>query len=422
MERLKADLSFEQFSYTRLLLGWLACSKRPFKWTEIQIALCVDLDGWETTRELNMDLMLRDDVQKICGSLVQILDGDRVEFVHSTAREYNVPYTCLVKYLTCSLFFRYISEQSEISIAAVECDLAIRCLRYLTLDIFDLDIADVDLRHYALRGDLGFQDYAISAWFMHVKQLIEGKDDFLADDKLVTMLTHIMDGFVQFYPDTFGPVSMSDNSYHDCRAFRYYPFYESLVRVWSHIISEQRKDIVSRNNVSIALLGQTLLRNRQLLESMAMEEETGLAMQYGLNIFRCSKLLCFYFHEGFKSAVSRDNHVNSHERPHHCTVENCSTGGMGFVSKTALTQHMRGFHPDECDLSDSFAPVNRRTVTGTQWKCPDCHKSFTRRSILVEHQRTHTGEKPFNCSFCGRRFARKNDVRRHEQTVCAISE
>jgi hypothetical protein len=266
-----------------------------------------------------------------------------------------------------------------------------------------------------VRGDLGFQDYAISAWFMHVKQLIEGKDDFLADQELITRLTRIIDGFVQFYPDAFPPISSSHNSYQDCSAFRYYPFYESLARVWSHIISAQRKDIVSRNNVSIALLGQTLVRNRQLLESMAMEEETGLAMQYGLNIFRCPKILCFYFHEGFQSAVTRDNHVNSHERPHHCTVTNCSTGGMGFASKTALTQHMRSFHPGECDLNDSFAPVNRRTVTGTQWECPDCHKSFTRNRILVEHQRTHTGEKPFKCAFCGRGFARKNDVKRHER-------
>lgn len=56
------------------------------KWTEIQVALSIDLHPESVLRELDMDLKLRDDVQELCGSLVQILKGNRVELVHSTAR------------------------------------------------------------------------------------------------------------------------------------------------------------------------------------------------------------------------------------------------------------------------------------------------------------------------------------------------
>lgn len=85
MDRLKADLSDEQLEYTTLLLGWLVCSKRPMKWTEIQVALTIDLHSESISHELDMDLKLRDDVQELCGSLVQVLDGNRIELVHSTA-------------------------------------------------------------------------------------------------------------------------------------------------------------------------------------------------------------------------------------------------------------------------------------------------------------------------------------------------
>jgi hypothetical protein len=83
MERLKRDLGPEQLEYTRLLLGWLVCSKRPLKWTEIQLALSIDME----MSDLNTDLKLRDDVQELCGSLVQLLEGNRVELVHSTAKQ-----------------------------------------------------------------------------------------------------------------------------------------------------------------------------------------------------------------------------------------------------------------------------------------------------------------------------------------------
>jgi hypothetical protein len=88
MERLERDLSLEQFRYTLLLLGWLVCSKRPLKWTEVQSASAVETDVWNNSNVMNMDVQLRDNVHELCGSLVQVLQGDRVELVHSTARRY----------------------------------------------------------------------------------------------------------------------------------------------------------------------------------------------------------------------------------------------------------------------------------------------------------------------------------------------
>lgn len=49
--------------------------------------------------------------------------------------------------------------------------------------------------------------------------------------------------------------------------------------------------------------------------------------------------------------------------------------------------------------------------------CSMCQRSFARRAILVNHERTHTGERPFSCNFegCSQKFAQQGDKTRHEQ-------
>ena len=47
--------------------------------------------------------------------------------------------------------------------------------------------------------------------------------------------------------------------------------------------------------------------------------------------------------------------------------------------------------------------------------CPfdGCNKSYSANAYLIEHERTHTGEKPFKCVTCGRDFFRILDMKKH---------
>jgi len=240
--------------------------------------------------------------------------------------------------------FRHISRSGYIHVPTVECNLATRCLRYLTFECFRNDCTTEELQEAIREGTLAFQDYAAAKWFDHVRAVINITPNVFTTntdcrDALEEMGVSLED-FANLFEEDVLKDSVLDEAEHDCQSFRSFDFHISLLYVCNHIHYHLKKGSESRNDISLQSLKEAFFRNRQLLEELSPRNATStsestetLTMFYGKQVFKCPKTTCFYFHEGFSDAKSRDQHINRHDRPYLCAFPDCSIAVFGFASQ-----------------------------------------------------------------------------------------
>ncbi|XP_075768673.1 uncharacterized protein LOC142821493 isoform X2 [Pelodiscus sinensis] len=115
----------------------------------------------------------------------------------------------------------------------------------------------------------------------------------------------------------------------------------------------------------------------------------------------------------------RNTETIQQEIPHQqspCTCSDCEI----------LPEHQRvhtGEKPFKCsDSGKSFSEHSHFTnhqkihTRDTPHNCSDCGKNFSTNSQFVIHRMAHTGEKPFNCSVCGKSFSQKSNLVTHRRT------
>lgn len=98
------------------------------------------------------------------------------------------------------------------------------------------------------------------------------------------------------------------------------------------------------------------------------------------------------------SVTSTTSTSSSRVKKYFCDYDNCD---KSFTRPSLLTQHQQTFH-------QGLRPFS----------CDQCDKSFTRKSHLERHLISHLNDKdkPFHCSVCSKGCATRQQLKRHEVT------
>lgn len=231
---------------------------------------------------------------------------------------------------------------------SIECELAALCLRYLTFPCFNSDaITDQqELQEFALKGYFAFQDYAVAKWFHHVNAFVSSGSKFLLEstsrDNYLEDMSIALEDFKTRYGNEEWEQGIVDDCRASCSVFQGLPLHDDLLSLTSHIYTFQQKGFDARHEVSIKSLASALNRNRKILEELpsskllSNDDLARFCRFYDHErLFKCTKLTCRYFSEGFKDVKARKKHVNIHERPFHCDIPDC-LGADGFVNQGDL--------------------------------------------------------------------------------------
>lgn len=301
-------------------------------------------------------------------------------------------------------------------------------LAYLAFPEVDKEQTDADIEANLRSGTYAFYDYASACWTTHLQAGIPNLDEGKKSE--LDLLLETLEPFIELHwsltPKTLKISAKVQAFLSPVKAKATPIFYDRI----SQAVEWSRKQLglrcVSPTQDEALDLWQVTEKIRSVLEdlhssSLPDNDAEKLRQFYGRNWFKCPRISCYYYHQGFSTADKRKNHVDRHDRPFLCVFDGCQMKLFGCPTEGELKKHVLDWHGiDAFDGNEYPAPPKpqppRMAKNPATFQCHLCaDKWFTRKANLDSHLRTHANSRPYACSECGETFTRKSDCDRHEK-------
>jgi hypothetical protein len=287
----------------------------------------------------------------------------------------------------------FLLRTGTVSCDAANLDLTELCLKYLSLPAFSHAGLEDQIRKDVRTGTFAFFEYALSSWTAHLEHTLDKLDSSISPP---ASLEHALQAFFQMHwkpakrqtrpPKRIQELSDRIDHFEDSAKIK-----ASLSSMHS-LMTTNLADMEAVYTLDLFLF---LKRVRAIIEDLNTQANTGLEMQqfYGQQPYKCPRIYCIYFHEGFENMTERDSHVERHDRSHLCKVFGCLYATLGYPKADNLAKHEKGAHPEIITEEDFSTLLNADTQA-------DDHAPET--SVVRDEERRRVPGDPaaFKCTLC----------------------